>query len=1097
LINSFVDVVRAHGHDIPEEIAYRFLSHGEDETSTLTFRQLDDQSKRIAATLQRMAVPGDRVVLLYQPGLEFIVGFLGCLYAGMIAVPAPPPKRKGAHDRFKNLISHCKPTLIISPEYPSASPTSLNRDDVFYGVTIRSHEFLLQQDDEWHEINPRLSDIAFLQFTSGSTQNPRGVMISHENLIANNELIRTGFGHNGGLVGVNWLPFYHDMGLIGTVLHPLFMGRPSVLMPPASFLQCPVRWLKAISKYRGTTCGGPPFAYDLCTHRVSDDSLAELNLESWEVAFIGSEPVFPDTIARFSRRFSSCGFRNNAFYPCYGLAEATLIVTGGSKLAGPVERFYADDDRFANKYTRSLNHDATVRTHNLVSCGLPLGDCDCLIVDPASQRPLPELHVGEVWLRGRSVAHGYWNNVQDSLETFSAHLSTGDTEFWLRTGDLGFSDAGEIFITGRIKDLIKIRGRSVWPSDIEHLIARSHLAFEDTRSVVFVSAEMCDQNLIAIAEVRRSLTRHETTLRDAALSAKISIANEFGVSVDAFLLVAPGVLPTTSSGKIQRTLCKQKFQNDEFTPLYSLRSPISSEAAPMGKHHLGRSIASDLTTRLRERIAARVGTSPNEIGVDTPIERLGLGSLEIVHLACEIEEWLKRPIRFEVLSGGSTITDVVSQLEGEAAGQLGHNGINDLDRARYHDVSCIPASSYQFESLPEVKSLDERIALWTRNGVYPYFISKERGSTSTTQLDSGVELLDFSHFDYLGLAVEPEVVAAAQHAVARYGTSVSAAPLISGRIPLHEELECTIADWIRVDECMLYTGGHATNVTTIGHLLSSEDLVIYDEYSHNSLLQGIKLAHATGVPFRHNDLESLEQLLQHFRTRFRRALICTEGAFSMDGDICPLPDLISLKERWKAWLLVDEAQSMGVLGTTGRGASEFYGIDPRSVDIWMGVTSKALAGCGGYVAGSHTLIKYLKHTAPGFVFTTAMSPPAAAASLTALRFLQRNPSRVTKLQVNSDLFRSFAKESHLDIGSSRDSAIVPVMVASEERCAALAFALRKKGVSAFPMVWPAVPQGRARLRFLVSTLHTEEQIRFAIAATVESFAANVDVPTSF
>jgi len=394
-----------------------------------------------------------------------------------------------------------------------------------------------------------------------------------------------------------------------------------------------------------------------------------------------------------------------------------------------------------------------------------------------------------------------------------------------------------------------------------------------------------------------------------------------------------------------------------------------------------------------------------------------------------------------------------------------------------------------FAHLPEMSEIRTQKAVADLLGVvHPFFRIHDDRAGATTHI-AGRKCINFASYNYLGFNGHPRISEAAKTAIDRYGTSVSASRLVAGERPIHRALERRLADFIGVEDAVVMVSGHATNVTTIGHLLrQGKDLVCHDALVHNSVLVGANLSGATRRSFPHNDFEALEDLLAHCRHEHERCLIAVEGLYSMDGDCPNLPRLIELKERYDAWLLVDEAHSLGVLGPTGRGIAEEFKSDPQAVDIWMGTLSKTLSGCGGYIAGSTALVEYLKFTAPGFVYSVGMAPPLAAAALASLELLVNAPDRVAKLRDNGRLFLELARAADLDTGTSAGFAIVPVMVGDSLRAVYLANRLLDRGINVLPIVYPAVPERSARLRFFLTAEHEPEQIRFAISMVAEEVA---------
>ena len=378
----------------------------------------------------------------------------------------------------------------------------------------------------------------------------------------------------------------------------------------------------------------------------------------------------------------------------------------------------------------------------------------------------------------------------------------------------------------------------------------------------------------------------------------------------------------------------------------------------------------------------------------------------------------------------------------------------------------------------------------------PFFRPHDGIAGAETSI-GGRTLLNMVSYNYLGLNGDARVLAAAEAAMRRYGTSVSASRLVSGERPLHQELEAALAGLHGTEDCVVLVSGHATNVTAIGHLVGAGDAVVHDALAHNSVVQGAMLSGAQRLPFAHNDMAALERVLQSLRPRTKRALVVVEGHYSMDGDVCDLPALIGIVRRHGAWLMVDEAHSVGVLGATGRGVAEHFGIDPGGVDIWMGTLSKTLCSCGGYIAASRDVVEYLRCSAPGFVYSVGMPPPAAAAALASLRLMQAEPWRVAKLAANARLFVEDARAAGLDVGGSIGAAIVPVILGSSIKAARVADLLFRRGVNVQPILCPAVPERSARLRVFLSSLHEPAQLRAAVAmiaaAVAEVERMDVDV----
>lgn len=554
-----IEVLRIRADTNPKTVAFTFLTDGEEEGARLTFADLDLQARAIAATLRDVAEPGDRALLLYAPGLEFIPAFFGCLYAGVVPVPAYPPRLDRLLQSWQslgNIARDCQPNVVL---------TTRNLAALFGGSAAAAHLGTLRwictdavdssRAHSWHE--PRIDPdaLALLQYTSGSTAMPKGVMVTHRNLIHNQRLLQTVWEYSQG-TGVNWLPFYHDMGLLGGVLVTVFRGVPTYVMSPLGLLQKPIRWLQAISRFGGCCSGGPNFAYDLCVQRVTSEQKTGLDLSSWTTAAIGSEPIRAATIERFTEAFAPCGFQPDAFYACYGLAEATLFVTGGATFVRPVVRTVDGNALEHGRVVEASAEAANART--LVGCGRPWLDTRVLIVHPEERTHCPAGSVGEIWVAGPSVAAGYWGRPEETERTFRAFLKDSGEGPFLRTGDLGFFQDGELFVTGRLKDVIVLRGRNYYPQDIEQTVQSVHPGLREGGGAAFEAYKDGQPRLVIVQEVER----RGRDLDAARLLGDVRkvVADHHDLHVHDLVLLEAGSLPKTSSGKVQRHRCRLGYE---------------------------------------------------------------------------------------------------------------------------------------------------------------------------------------------------------------------------------------------------------------------------------------------------------------------------------------------------------------------------------------------------------------------------------------------------------------------------------------------------------------------------------------------------------
>lgn len=563
--STLVEILRWRALHQSDRMACTFLEDGETEEVHLTYAELDREARAIGARLQSLGACRERALLLYLPGLEFITGFFGCLYAGVVAVPLYPPhptRLDRTIPRLRAIVNDTQPVAMLTSSALLSLAESLfaRAPDLQALSRLATDTIDSSVAQNWHPPALDSTSLAFLQYTSGSTAAPRGVMLTHGNLLHNLAWIQHCFEHTGESRGVIWLPPYHDMGLIGGIFQPFYAGFPVTLMSPVSFLQRPLRWLQTISRTRGTTSGGPPFAFDLCVRKITAEQRATLDLSSWDVAFTGAEAIRSETLERFSSAFAPCGFRREAFYPCYGLAEATLIVSGGLKASPPVVFSVQSAALEQNRVVAASRGEKVV--HTLVGCGQSLEDQQITIVHPETfTRCLPH-EVGEIWIAGPSVSQGYWSRPEETKRTFQAYLAvTGEGPF-LRTGDLGFLKDGELFITGRLKDLIIIAGHNHYPQDIELTVEQSHPSLRPACCAAFSVDVAGEERLVILAEVQRHRQPERNQLlyiKEVIQAIRQAVAESHELGVYTVSLLKPGSIPKTSSGKIQRHTCRTNF----------------------------------------------------------------------------------------------------------------------------------------------------------------------------------------------------------------------------------------------------------------------------------------------------------------------------------------------------------------------------------------------------------------------------------------------------------------------------------------------------------------------------------------------------------
>jgi len=1114
--STLIELLQHRSQHQADDVGFRYLVDGEREILEWTYADVDRKARAIATSLQAMDMQGERALLLYPSGLDFVAAFFGCLYAGVMAVPAFPPRRNRNMARIDAIANDAQATVALTTfDVLERVQTMVSDTPALQRIRWRATD---QWDDaladDWQRPDVHSETLAFLQYTSGSTGTPKGVMLSHANLIHNSAMISYAFEHTRSGSTAFWLPLYHDMGLIGGILQPIYMGKANTFFSPTHFLQKPVRWLQVLTQFGATISGGPNFAYDLCAEKVTAEQKTTLDLSRWTLAFNGAEPVRSETIDRFCEAFAECGFRREAFYPTYGLAEATLIVAAGYKGAPPVIRSFKIDELEQNRAVET--EPAESGSRELVGSGGNLLDQQIVIVDIESGALLEDSHIGEIWVSSPSVAQGYWQNENLTKETFQAYLPDDRGPF-LRTGDLGFLREGELFVTGRLKDLIILRGVNHYPQDIERTVQLAHEHLHQGRGAAVTVGSEGKEQLVVVQEVARGRGLDYQEIVD---SIRQNVADVHELSISAVVLLKMRSIPTTSSGKVQRHACRDGYLAGalaamvswsaetgkvEVTPSVRRRSdqPVEATLPEAGQapstveavsERNGAAIATETTPDAQldahtqqiaqvvfEQVRAIGRERVGELTLETNIVGLGLDSLERIEIVTALEDTF----------GGRFPESVLLSMEtcGEVVEAILHHLPTEIKQRQPAPVDYqVPEEDYLFSQSAEYLRLQENLQITQQAGIPNPFFNVHQGITNDRTKIDGKEFINFCSYNYLGMSGDPVVSRAARDAISKYGTGVSASRVVSGEKPLHGQLERAIADFIGTEDSVVFVGGHSTNESTLGHMFGSGDLILHDALAHNSIVQGAMLSGARRRPFPHNDWRACQQILQEQRHEYRRVLIVVEGVYSMDGDYPDLPRFVELKQEFKSYLMVDEAHSIGTMGLHGRGLAEHFDINPRDVDLWMGTLSKSFGSCGGYIAGSAALVEYLKYTAPGFVYSVGISPPNAAAALASLNLLQEEPDRVARLAHNARLFLRLAKDAGLNTGMSNNTPVVPVITGNSVQALQLAHALYLRNINVQPILYPAVEESAARLRFFVTSTHTDDQITKTIEAVAEEIA---------
>jgi acyl-CoA synthetase (AMP-forming)/AMP-acid ligase II len=564
--SSLAEVLQHQAMSRPDIAAVTVYSDRPGERPSLTFAALHAQAAHLARQLATETVPGDRALLIFPSSVEFVVAYFACLIAGVVAVPMMQPRRNANHDASAAIIADCTPRLALSPA-SDPDPRGLLRERLAAHGIRHLPIALAAEPAPLDAFRPNANGLAFLQYTSGSTSSPKGVMVSHRNLIDNLAMMRERLGNHADSAHVSWIPLYHDLGLIMNLLQPIYLGAPCVLLTPSGFMHRPLNWLRAIHEHRAEVGAAPNFAFDLCVDRFRPEQMEGIDLSSWKIALNGAEPVRAATLERFAATFAPYGFAPEAMRPAYGLAEATLLVTAGKR--GSLPRTLEVSAK-ALKAARIAPPEDAADRHVSASCGAPMTGLTITIADPETRRPLPQGGIGEIWIQATSVAGGYWQRPEESEQTFRARLETdlpGAGGSWLRTGDLGHLDAaGELHVVGRIKDVMIIRGVNHYPQDIEATVAASHPSLRRDHGAAFTITDADDvERIIVVQEVERT-QRHGIAEAEVVAAVQAAVVNNHDVALHKVVLIRTGSLPKTTSGKVQRNLTRLRWLDGTLEP---------------------------------------------------------------------------------------------------------------------------------------------------------------------------------------------------------------------------------------------------------------------------------------------------------------------------------------------------------------------------------------------------------------------------------------------------------------------------------------------------------------------------------------------------
>lgn len=652
---TITDILSKRAKEQPEKRVFTFLENGEYESDSLTYAKLHDQSRQMAIRLLQITRPGERALILLPQSLDYIIALFGCFYAGVVAVPAYPPKRSRKDLRIEAIFTDCAPGVIVANRNVWDQCQRKNRE-------LLETPWLLTDDDNPKQISNRafredseVEGLALLQYTSGSTGNPKGVMVTHKNMISNAAMCELGYSYTSETKKISWMPFFHDFGLFGEVIQALYSDFLCVIMTPQAFAQKPVRWLRAIAKYKGTHTNAPSFGYDMCIEKVSSEECAGLDLSSWKLACCAAEPIRPTTLLGFSKKFGPNRFNPKAFCPAYGMAEATLVITVANMLEGHKTVDFND----VSMWHQSDLSAYSLKGKEVVSCGTTHGFHSLKIVDPQTHTTLPDNCEGEVWFKSQSVSAGYWQKEAETSQTFDQELE--GVKGYLRTGDLGFLRNKELYITGRIKDLIIVRGQNFYPDDLEHFTVRSHEALSQGSTIALSVEHDNREKLVIVQEIRRTF-QQMTNFPEVFEAIRVAISEQFGIEADHLVLVTTKSIPKTSSGKVMRAKARQQYLNGELSKIAEWKSNTVTHKHERDQSKIEQHSTHSLELLFSRLLSEKTGIPLESIDRNTSIKEIGLESIKTVELSVDLEAYLEVTLDPSFIREFNTVKEIAQFL---------------------------------------------------------------------------------------------------------------------------------------------------------------------------------------------------------------------------------------------------------------------------------------------------------------------------------------------------------------------------------------------------------------------------------------------------
>jgi 8-amino-7-oxononanoate synthase len=1084
---NLVDVLKRNSNEDNRGIIHIY---GENDEIYVSYQDLFKKASIILANLQNFGIQrNDELVIQIDENAMFLDVFWACLMGGIIPVPLSVGNND-EHKRklFKIWEKLANPYLITDEKYlNSLAKIETNHDQNNWIQAIKSKTVFIQginfTSPAGKLIDPEPDDIAFIQFSSGSTGTPKGIVLTHRNLLTNISAMIEDARLNRDIC-LSWMPLTHDMGMIGFHLTPMAINQNHYIMPTSLFIRRPVLWLKKANEHQATLLSSPNFGYKYFLTNFKPENAENWDLSHIRLIFNGAEPISADLCNRFLDCLKPYGLSRGVMFTVYGLAEASLgvcfPVPGQEFGTICVDRSTLGIGEKVVELTDLQDQNALV----FVKEGKPVRDCYLRICDDGN-RELGEKTVGHIQIKGDNVTGGYYNDPQATAEAITE-------DGWLKTGDLGFIQDGTLVVTGRAKDIIFMCGQNYYPHDLERIAEEVEgVELGKVAACGVLNPETQQEEIIIFMQYRKKAEEF------LPLLVQIRKQIQARTSLNVREIIPVRDIPKTTSGKVQRYKLAENYQNREFDEILREIHRLVKEHNWVHREEPRTETEKALLAICREELGR------DDFGTGDNLLELGGNSLLLAKVQTRLEPIFPGRVAIADIFTYPTVTELAGFIDDQSRMPGAHPGENQPKRVyrrtfaetQYEKefavsdtdtIDCLQSSLMDFTQGPELDFLTiadrlDMVDSFLEDVFRKRYLQYRRVSLTgsgpvmeISDLYTGRKktMINLASNDYLNLTKHPRVIKAGIEALQNYGAGAGSVPLLGGTLDLHVKLEQKIAQFKSCEAAIVFTSGFGSNVAALSTILRKNDAAIMDAYVHASLIDGCK--ETNKLFFAHNDLGSLEKVLESSWSKYANRLVVVDGVYSMDGDIAPLNEIVELAHAYDALVMVDEAHASGVIGKQGKGTPEHCGVEGE-VDFVAGTLSKALGATGGFIAASKKAVRYLQFMARPYVFSTAPVPAVAGALIEAIDVIVEEPGLRDKLWWNIRYFKEQLLNLGFNLGNA-ETAIFPLIIGDTYQVYEMCKMMHEAGIYANPVVYPAVPMGLSRIRMSLTSGLEKEQL---------------------